>query len=76
MKLILATSNNDKIREIRELLSDLSITIVTHQNLDGFPEVIEDRNSLKGNATKKAKTVWSKYKLPVVADDTGLFVNL
>jgi len=75
MRLILATQNIDKISEIKALISNLPVEILTQDQLSDFPNTIEDKNSLKGNAEKKAKNVWKKFKLPVVADDTGLFVD-
>lgn len=75
MKLILATGNDDKIKEMKELLFDLPVEILTRHDLKNFPKTKEDQNSLRGNAEKKAKNVWCKYNIPTVADDTGLFVE-
>jgi len=75
MKLILATKNQDKIKEIRELLSNLDISILTYKELNDFPITVEDKDTLTGNAEKKARNVWEKFNIPCVADDTGLFVK-
>ncbi|MBC8527754.1 MAG: RdgB/HAM1 family non-canonical purine NTP pyrophosphatase [Candidatus Cloacimonetes bacterium] len=78
MKLVLATQNKDKIKEITLLLHDLPIEILTYKDFDFFPNIIEDKNSLKGNAEKKARKIWEEFKesrVSVLADDTGLFVD-
>lgn len=75
MKIVIATSNNDKIREIKELLpKNISVLLPKDFGIEKF-EVIEDGESLKENAFKKAKTLYNIIKNPVIADDTGLFVK-
>lgn len=75
MKLVLATSNKDKVREIKEIL-DKNIEIYTIEDFDlkNF-EVEEDGKTLKENAYKKAKSLYDILKIPTLADDTGLFVE-
>lgn len=75
MKLVLATHNFDKIREIRSVLRELPVEILSCEDFDKFPDVIEDRNTLEGNAKKKVREIWGIHKLPTMADDTGLFVE-
>jgi len=75
MKLVLATHNKDKIKEIKALLQELPITILTFEDVGGLPEVIEDRDTLEGNAEKKAQEIYQETGLPAMADDTGLFVH-
>jgi XTP/dITP diphosphohydrolase len=75
LKLILATHNRDKVREIRALLKNSLFTILT---LDDFPqleEIEESAKTLRQNALKKAKTVFEKTGLLSLADDTGLEVD-
>ena len=75
MKIVLATHNRDKCREMASILSDFPIDIFT---LDDFPEIgeiIEDGGSLEENALIKARTVFKETKLPSWADDTGLGVD-
>lgn len=75
MKIVLATSNQDKVREIKEILSD-NFDVYTTEDFDlkSF-EVEENGNTLKENAYKKAKTLYNIIKEPTLADDTGLFVK-
>ena len=75
MKIVLATHNRDKCREMASILGDFPIDLLT---LDSFPEIgeiIEDGNSLEENALIKAQTVFKLTKIPSWADDTGLEVD-
>ena len=75
MKIVLATKNQDKVKEIKQLLKDIAVEVFT---LDHFPEIgeiIEDGVTLEQNAIKKAKTVFHRTGLIAVADDTGLEVD-
>lgn len=76
-KIILSSDNNDKIREIKDILKDLDVEILSKQDLGlNRLEVIEDGRTLEANALKKAKTIYDLAKgYIVIADDTGLFVN-
>ncbi|RLC50868.1 MAG: non-canonical purine NTP pyrophosphatase, partial [Candidatus Cloacimonadota bacterium] len=49
MKLLIATRNKDKIIEIREILKDLDLEIISAFDIPGMPDVIEDRDTIKGN---------------------------
>lgn len=74
-KLVLATHNPDKVREIRQLLSSLKVDIIASDDvLPGF-EVIEDRDTILGNAVKKALETAQATRMPALADDTGLFIT-
>ncbi|MCI0500736.1 MAG: non-canonical purine NTP pyrophosphatase [Epsilonproteobacteria bacterium] len=77
MKIILASTNQGKIRELKALLPDFEI--LTSKEILGDFEVEEDGDSFKANAIKKAKTIYDmvKFKEPdcmVIADDSGLSV--
>jgi len=72
MKLVLATHNKDKIKEISKAVENLSIEIIT--NLD-LPEVIEDGDTLVDNSLKKAREICAFTNMPTLADDTGLEID-
>ena len=75
MKVVIATHNKDKLEELKNRLSILSIDFM---DLSSFPEVgeiIEDGKTLKENALIKAKTVFDITGIPAIADDTGLEVD-
>jgi XTP/dITP diphosphohydrolase len=72
--LVLATRNEGKTREIRELLKDFPVDI---KNLDDFgpiPSVEEDGLTFDDNAYKKASFTAKVLGLPALADDSGLEV--
>ncbi|MFO7660356.1 MAG: RdgB/HAM1 family non-canonical purine NTP pyrophosphatase [Candidatus Cloacimonadaceae bacterium] len=74
-KLVIATHNPDKLKEIRVLLSDLQVEIVSVDDvLPGF-DVVEDKDTILANAAKKALETAQATGLPVLADDTGLFIK-
>ena len=75
MKVVIATHNKDKLKELKKGFSTLTIDLV---DLFSFPEVgeiIEDGKTLKENALIKAKAVYDITGLPAIADDTGLEVG-
>ncbi len=76
MTIVLATKNQDKIREIREILSDLPVEFKTMANFPDMPDVIEDGETLEENAIKKAMEFHKFTGLPALADDTGLEVDV
>ena len=75
-KLILATSNKDKAREIAEILSDTPFVVTTMKE-EGFdPEIVEDGKTFEENALIKARTVHELAKgAYVMADDSGLCID-
>jgi len=73
-KLILATNNSHKIAEIREILAGADLEILSAADFDDFPTIEENGETLEENAALKAETVWKRYGLPCLADDTGLDV--
>ena len=75
MKLLIASRNKDKIREIREVLKEVNFEFITAPDIPGLPDVIEDRDTIEGNAIKKAVECAKKSGLLTLADDTGLFVD-
>ena len=75
MNLVLATNNEDKIKEIKYLLEDLPVTIFCRNDFLEFPVVEETGQTLKENALLKAKTIAEFCDMPALADDTGLEVD-
>jgi len=75
MRLLLATKNKDKIKEIREILKNIDLEIVSTADIPDLPDVIEDRDSIEGNAIKKAEECAIFSGLLTVADDTGFFID-
>jgi XTP/dITP diphosphohydrolase len=75
MRLVLATNNKDKIREIRELLKNLPIEILTCDDFEDFPEIEETGETLEANAILKARGIADFTGHPALADDSGLEVD-
>jgi XTP/dITP diphosphohydrolase len=75
VKLVLATHNRDKAREILDMLSGLDVEIVTLDDYPDFPATIEDGDTLEANALKKAREARDHTGCSALADDTGLEVE-
>lgn len=75
MNLIFATSNSNKLKEIKNLLPK-EICINDLNSLNFFEEIPENENSIEKNAEFKANFIHSKYNINVFADDTGLEVRV
>ncbi len=75
MKIVLATHNRDKAREIVAMLSGLDIEVSTLGDYPGAPETVEDGDTLEANAWKKAREALAHTGVSALADDTGLEVD-
>jgi XTP/dITP diphosphohydrolase len=72
-RLVLATHNEGKRREIAELLADAGIEVISAGSL-GLPEPVEDAPDFAGNAKIKALAAAQASGLPALADDSGFQV--
>jgi XTP/dITP diphosphohydrolase len=75
MKLVLATHNEGKVRELRELLAGTGYDVVSLAEYPHVPEVIEDGDTFRANAVKKARQVAAAVGEIALADDSGLEVD-
>ena len=75
MKLLVATRNADKLREIQALFTVPSLEFVTTVDMPDLPEVEEDGETFEENAAKKAVTLAVASGLWAIADDSGLEVD-
>ncbi|HNT65505.1 MAG TPA: RdgB/HAM1 family non-canonical purine NTP pyrophosphatase [bacterium] len=73
--LLLATRNRDKVVEIRQVLAGLDVEVISAIERDDLPEIEEDRDTLEGNASKKALVCSRIAQMASLADDTGLEVD-
>lgn len=73
-KLVLATHNKGKVREIRDLLTQFQIEVVSAGEL-GLPEPEETEQTYIGNARLKSDAAAQASGLPALADDSGLSVS-
>ena len=74
-KLVIATRNPDKLREIRAILQALPIKIVSSAELLPDFDVVEDQDTILGNALKKALETAQATGSYCLADDTGLYIQ-
>jgi len=74
VRLVLATRNRDKAREILDVFSGLGVDILTLDAFPAAPETVEDGDTLEANALKKAREARDHTGLSALADDTGLDV--
>ena len=75
MKILIASRNKDKVEEIKENLKGLNLQIVSALDFPDLPDVVEDKDTIAGNAIKKAVQCSEFSGLHTIADDTGFFVE-
>ncbi|MDD6572012.1 MAG: XTP/dITP diphosphatase [Thermoflexaceae bacterium] len=74
-KIIFATSNEGKMKEIRMILSDLPVKVVSLKEAGIQTEIVEDGKTFEENAIIKATTISKLTNTLVLADDSGLEVD-
>lgn len=75
MKIVLATNNKHKIEEIKYILSDPQLEILTLNDFKDFPKIEETGKTLEENAILKARAIYQFTQLISLADDSGLEVD-
>ncbi len=74
MKIVFATNNQNKIKEIQSLLPDF-IEIISLESIGCTEDIPETADTIEGNSMLKANYVTQKYGYDCFADDTGLEVE-
>ena len=74
-RLIFATGNQNKMREIREILADLPVEILSMKEAGIEADIVEDGKTFEENAIIKAKTIMELTGELVLADDSGLEID-
>ncbi len=74
-RIIFATGNSDKMVEIRQILSDLPVEILSMKEAGIFVDVVEDGKTFEENAVIKARAIMEHCGEVVLADDSGLEVD-
>ncbi len=74
-KIIFASNNKGKVEEVKYILSDMNIQIISLADIDDSIDIEESGNSFEENALIKAEQVFEKFKIPTMADDSGLVVQ-
>ncbi|MBQ3148142.1 MAG: RdgB/HAM1 family non-canonical purine NTP pyrophosphatase [Alistipes sp.] len=74
MKLIFATNNAHKLREVSQVVGD-RFTLLTPRECGITEDIPEDQPTLEGNALQKARYIYERTGIDCFADDTGLEVD-
>ena len=75
-KVIFATGNQGKMKEIREILGDLDIELLSLKDAGIHADIVEDGKTFEENAQIKARTICNLTGEIVLADDSGLEVDI
>lgn len=74
-RIVIASNNAGKLREIRDILQSLGFTVVSQREAGISIEVEENGETFAENAALKARAVYEALHCPVIADDSGLLVD-
>jgi XTP/dITP diphosphohydrolase len=76
MRIIFATKNEGKVKEITEMLTSMNIELMSLNHFESLPEIVEDGKTYLENALKKARIISEFTGETVLADDSGLQVDV
>ncbi len=71
-RLLLATGNQKKLKELREILAQFPVSVLSPAEIGYAPDVVEDGDTFTANAIKKAAAGLAATGLPTLADDSGI----
>ena len=74
-KIVFATGNQGKMREVRLILADLGMEILSMKEAGANPDIVENGKTFGENAQIKAQAVWEQTGGIVLADDSGLVID-
>mgnify|MGYP000447488181 CR=1 FL=1 len=74
-KIIFATTNQGKVREVKMMMEDFGVDFVTMKDAGIDIDIVEDGKTFEENAIIKAKTIADITGTIVIADDSGLEVD-
>ncbi len=74
-RIVFATGNEGKMREVRLILADLGMEILSMKEAGANPDIVEDGKTFGENAEIKARAVWEQTGGIVLADDSGLVID-
>ena len=73
-RIVLATRNKHKIEEIKTILGNLPLQVLTLDDFPHVPPLKEEGTTFQENSLQKAQTVYEHTKITTLADDSGLEV--
>ena len=74
-KIVFATTNDGKVKEIKEILKDFPIEVVSMKEMNISIDIEEDGTTFEENSLIKARAISKLTGLPALADDSGLEVD-
>ncbi|MBQ3030727.1 MAG: XTP/dITP diphosphatase [Agathobacter sp.] len=74
-KIIFATGNKDKMREIREIMADVDVEVISMKEAGISVDVVEDGETFEENALIKSRAIAAHTDAIVLADDSGLEID-
>lgn len=74
-KLLVASSNEHKFFEIKKMLENIEVELLSLKDLECFDDVAEDGKTFAENALIKARYYYEKFKIPTIADDSGIIID-
>ena len=73
-QILLATTNKGKHDDVKEILKDIDVEILSFLDFSDYPNIEETGSTFLENAELKAKAAFEKYGIPSIGDDSGLEV--
>jgi XTP/dITP diphosphohydrolase len=74
-RLVFATANQNKVREINQMLEGAGFEVVTMAEIGCHDDIPETQPTISGNAIQKAEYLYERYKVDCFAEDSGLEVD-
>ena len=74
-RILFATGNQGKMKEVREILADLGVEVVSMREAGVSAEIVEDGDTFEENAVIKARTIMELTGELTLADDSGLEID-
>ena len=71
-EIIFASKNEGKVKEVRHILNGINAKIISLNDVGFKDEIAETEDTFEGNARIKAEAIYNKFKLPTIADDSGI----
>ncbi len=75
MQLVFATNNKNKLTEVKLMLKELPIELLSLEDINCLEDIPETTDTIEGNALQKANYIFEKYGYNCFADDTGLEIE-
>jgi XTP/dITP diphosphohydrolase len=71
-KIIFASKNEGKVKEVRKILEGVNVKILSLNDVNYTGEIEETANTFEENSKIKAELIFNTFKLPTIADDSGI----